>query len=233
MDEAKRFFRFILPGLSSLVEFNFFAWLLLPTQWGDSIARNRDQMKDLGTVVGLLIGSGGVGFILSNIYHAISWGVCRGCCTLNHRRLIRRASAGRLLRLFSQDGGAEVSVCSISRVDAWRIATAIWHARVKTSTRLEGANARADTLTSIVHGLGTLLVGTVAASGISVWLGYDSAKTFSILAFREHRAFLIGVGLLVITQSLAFFVAVKHADRVIDMILFEELRYKPADWYIP
>jgi hypothetical protein len=228
MDEAKRFFRFILPGLSSLVEFVFFVWLLIPSK----VVCCKDELKEIGTVVGLLVGSGALGFILSNLYHAVSWGVFRGALTINHKRLIERACKGEILKLHQQDGGAAISPETVSRRDSWRIATAIWHARIKISPRIEGANTRTDSLTSIVHGLGTLLIGTAVAAGFTVYLGYE-AQAVNITQFRQHWGFLVGAGVLLLSQGVAFHVAVRHGQQVIDMILFEELRSgKPTVWYL-
>ena len=229
MDEAKRFLRFVLPGLAVVLEFGLFLSILRPSQVARFLSEHMQSIGGIGTALTLFVGSGGLGFILSSLYHSISWGPFSGYLAINHKRMIEDAVRNNSLRLIEQGTGERVQPDRISRRDAWRIATAVWHGRLGRSDRLRGANARTDSLTSIVHGVGTLTTGTILVVCLSLYMHLTTpVHCSSVWVFWGLLV------LLPISQSVAYWVAVGHAQRVIDMILFEELRLGGSlEWYVP
>jgi hypothetical protein len=245
MEEPKRFLRYVLPGLGFCIEFFFFLWLLRPCQMIDFMSGQFSKEHGFGFAIAIFIGSGGLGFVLANLYHALLW--CRfrdrakvSLWTIDHRQAIEDARNERILCLIRQDAQRRYPVekKNLSREDAWRVLTAVWHARMGSSALLESANSRTDSLTSIVHGLGTLLVGTVIA-GIGAffvsWYIPPDTSCFpgaTPLLFRwlaeplwmRILGFLLFAGILFLAQRFAFGVAVGHAQNVIEMVFLEDLR---------
>jgi hypothetical protein len=230
LDEAKRFFRFVLPGLAVTLEVGLFIALLHPSAVIPFLREHLGKDATIGTGVTIFVASGGLGFILSNIYHFISWSVFRGVITVNHKRLIEHSVRANTLRLTELESGEKVN--RISRRAAWQVATAIWYSRLGCSQRLKGASGRTDSLTSIVHSIGTLTVGTFIVS-ICVF----SYAFFTLQIAMWDKWLLVGlIVFLPVSQAAAYKVAVHHAQRVIDQILYEELRFsrslgRSLEWY--
>jgi hypothetical protein len=215
--------------------------------------------KGFGFAVTIFVGSGGLGFILANLYHALLW--CRlldhpKLCshTIDHRQAIGEARSERILCLVRQEDQRRypVEMNQLSRKEAWRVLTALWHARIGSSNMLDRANARTDSLTSIVHGLGTLLMGTLIAAIASFFVSaYIAPETFCLpdstpWFFRSlaestmgrFLAFVVLAAFLVLAQRSAFRVAVGHAQGVIEMVFLEDLRDerlkkgRPVMWWV-
>jgi len=243
MDDAKRFLRFVLPGLASTLQFFLFIWILRPHQVSQFFLKSFQNGGGLGPALTIIVASGGLGFVLSTLYHSIYW--CRlldrarsYTLTIDHRDALNEADLRGILRSFTQKGSFPLN--NASRRDAWRIATAIWHARLGTSPRLKEANSRTDSLTSIVHSLGTLVLGTLAASvsALVVFLYIDpsaplrtpinalhSAAWVILYANLRHVVLFAFVSIfLLIVEWHGFRVTIGHAQQVIDMILLNDLR---------
>jgi len=251
MDDTKRFFRFVLPGLASVLEFLLFVSILQPYGVA-SFVKNRPLAggNDLGLAVTIFMGSGSIGFILATFYHVFYWShlldkkLFRGF-TIDHRQVLKEAEEEGVLRLVKRKSVEQQEeesswINKASRADGWRVATGLWHARIGVSDVLKGANPRTDSLTSIVHSLGTLTVGTAIAILTSlVFFLYvdpdsplgapfpDVLWAWVIPVWRARRRsipFFAVSMVMLIWQLLAFRVAVRHAQEVIDMILLQDLR---------
>ncbi len=239
MEDARRFLRFVLPGLAFTLEMILFLWILRPSQVTCFMNTHFTKDVGLGPAVAIFVGSGGLGFFLSSLYHAVYWfpfldGPRFSRFVIDHRRAIQEARAEGILHLVAQKQRVEqgperdlteAEVSAISRLHAWQIITALWHARIGRSPRLEKANPRTGSLASILHGVGTLTVGTalILLLFIALFVVYDSTSWLQtppvrLLVFLVVWVFLVGV------QVSAFRVAANHAQRTIEVILLEDLR---------
>jgi len=250
MDEPKRFVRYVLPGLAATLELCLLLFILEPCWMFNFVSSQFSKEKGLGVALAVLVASGGLGFMLANLYYAVLW--CPlfnlrwfSSCAIDHRRAVCEADAEGIICLVQQTAeekyrGVEIRVepGRISRKEAWRIVTALWHARIGSSVMLKKANARTDTLTSAVHGLGTLLLGTAIAAGTVFVVSHYVPPSTSCLPgstlglFRTLAespcarlvAFVVVALVLFLAQLYAFRIAVGHAQGVIEMIFLEDLR---------
>lgn len=72
MDEARRFLRYVTPGLVFLVETLLLLWVLLP-DWPEEQLRQIKKDAGLGFVLAAILGSGGLGFVFSIAHHWLHW----------------------------------------------------------------------------------------------------------------------------------------------------------------
>lgn len=193
MGDARHFLRHVLPGSAVALETLLFLYLIKPTLLARAVDLVLRGGKTLEVIVSLLLGSGAVGYLISVLYHSMGMGV-------DHRQMLRAAVQRGYLRL---DGMAPERP---SRAQAWDIATAIWQSRIGRSKRLQGANLRTDSLTSILHAAGSFMVGTVAA-----FIGAVLVCTYSQYPFYQSgclRQFISALGEITIGNPVRFTVSV-------------------------
>lgn len=221
MDDARRALRFVLPGLTCV--FQLFALEHLLSSNGHSLWRQlwTDGANPLANVIAIVAGSGAVGFFLAAVYHSLRAG-------LNHTDMLVEAVSSGILRLYYQDPANardELSLSPeetsrLSRAQTWAIFTAIWHARLQVSPFLKEANARTDSLTNLVHSVGTLYVGTWLSAVFLVL----TRISVSISASSGQVAFFALLAFLLLFQSVSLFKVRSQAQSTIDMILLNDLR---------
>lgn len=171
MEDAKRFLRYVLPGLAFViytVSYLFLSYPRLVISKFESYIIN--SQSSIGVLLTVFLLSGGIGYVLSIIYHflyGIDW-LANLLGLANHRQMI--ISAGRLNYLeFREEDNFDFLAINeidrrITRSGAWRILNALWHERAESSPEIRGANPRIDSLSDLTHGSGTTLVGAVMAS---------------------------------------------------------------------
>src|SRR5205823_5289442 len=72
MDEARRFLRYISPGLLCSTEVLVLLLLLNPS-WTLAQVRSAKEAEGVALVAAALLASGGLGFFLSTIHHTVHW----------------------------------------------------------------------------------------------------------------------------------------------------------------
>src|SRR5262249_52013292 len=141
MDEARRFLRYLMPGVVFGTETALLLLIVLP---GPCLRLIGAVPKENGLflAVASILASGGVGFILSVIYHRLLWGLD---LALDYRPLMSRlVSAGILtLQVF---GPTEIEELppdrKLNRQEAWVLLTAIWHVYLESSPRIRAAEPK-------------------------------------------------------------------------------------------
>lgn len=66
MDEARRFLRYVIPGVAFIVQTLLILWILIPDWTLDMIAKLRAD-TGIGIVIAALFGSGGLGSIEGDV----------------------------------------------------------------------------------------------------------------------------------------------------------------------
>jgi hypothetical protein len=165
MKEARRFLRYVLPGLVLLIEVCLYLWISSYHQFVQLI---KEFGKDVAFPVSVFFASGGIGYLLSLIYHVLYWATgIRELVAVDHRPLIKDAVNRKWLKLQRRGDEGEVNVKELTQAGAWCIVTSFWHERKESSKRIKGANSRIDSLSDITHGLGTTVIGSIIA--IPLW----------------------------------------------------------------
>lgn len=129
MDEAKRFLRYVTPGLVFLTETLILLWLIEPNVTY-TILKDLSKESGVGLAIATLLASGGVGFMFSVVHHHIHWHgrVAKG------KSLIKSADprASSLADLVHSVGTARVAAITawvFALLILWRtcsIATDVW-----------------------------------------------------------------------------------------------------------
>lgn len=168
MDEAKRFLRYIVPGILFLVESLLLIWILLPA-WPEDQVKALTKEAGLGFALAGILGSGGLGFVFSVLHHWLHW--CpwfegfswRG--GVDFRGALSQARSSQSLKLVDATNVSKTFAPEKvpTRFEAWVILTALWHERRLTSKTIEGAEPRASSLADLMHSMGTGRVATAAA----------------------------------------------------------------------
>ena len=200
MSEAQRFLRYVTPGLVFLAEALFLLVILLPGWTVDQLERVKGDQA-LGVVFATLLASGGVGFIFSALHHEAHWtpinrfGRARlgEIPAIDHSGLIARLRAANIIELVNAETDTPIAAeVTVSRPDAWVVATSMWHERLTTSEQIRGAEPRAGTLIDMTHTTGTARVASavawlaalaVAASVVGADVADFSLKLGPVLCF--------------------------------------------------
>jgi len=72
MDEVRRFLRYTLPGLATVILF----MIALSLTEGCFVRRlffDKDSSQNIGLVLTLFLGSGALGYLFANIYFSLYW----------------------------------------------------------------------------------------------------------------------------------------------------------------
>ena len=161
MDEARRFLRYVTPGLVFALEYVGLLLVLIPT-WAGSHFESLKGGEGIGVAVTLFLASGAVGFVLSTIHHALQWRETDSI--LDHRKFVRRLVERGIVEVSrTGDKAAHESFDWLTRERAWAVLTALWHERAKEEKAIEGATSRATALTDLAHSLGTMRVSSLLA----------------------------------------------------------------------
>lgn len=165
MDEARRFLRYVTPGLLYLTQAGILLALLVP-HWTLPRLSEMNSEKGIGIVLATLLASGGVGFVFSTMHHAWHWR--RRGTRMDHSQMIKyfvKEKAVVVNQLSKDQGLKKLEGDMITKEHGWLVTTILWHERLGSEDkRIAGAEPRAIALTDLVHSLGTARVASVVAS---------------------------------------------------------------------
>ncbi len=219
MDEARRFLRYITPGLSFLIEIVVLLFIAQP-----SIMLG--HTKSLGNAANLslpftaLIASGGLGYIFSLIHHFLFWQIYTRLewtsLIYDHREMLNALEEKDHLKFIDQQENIRQAK-DITLENAWRVVAAIWHQRKEDSTRIKSADNRTTSLSDLMHGAGTSFVGSVFA--VIAWF------SIQLIFFQATPPlWVIVISLLfVIVHLMNYKTTVRQCQGVIEIIFADEL----------
>jgi hypothetical protein len=201
MDEARRFLRYVIPGLVFGTHVVVLLLVLLPT-WSAAALQGLSQDTGVGVAVAVLVASGGLGFVFGAVHHALHWQPWYS--VVDHRPLVQFLHPAYIeVRLVegvadSRPATARWSVETVSRRDAWLIVTTFWYQRIRSVGRLEAADPRTIGLTDSMHSLGTAFIAAAAGSVVALAL----ALLFSEQDITQLRSYYAFVSLAVVVPAL-------------------------------
>lgn len=176
MQDPRRYIRYILPGLTFVIETALYLYLSDPI-WVKKKFWEIARLPGggIGVLLTTFLVSGGIGYLFSIIYYTVygfEWSWIEKFCG-SHRPMLKCAKKRGYIKLPDEDHiDKERKINDITRIGTWRIANALWHERLKTSLRIEGAHPGIITRAHIAHGLGISLFGAFLA--VLVWFGLHS-----------------------------------------------------------
>lgn len=149
MNDARRFMRFVLPGLASVI------MLLIALFISDgskmSFFFDSKSSNYVGVIFGLFLASGALGYIFSNIYWAIFW-IGPKKFFVNDNSFFLEKYKDKLKIVDKPN--------ELTKHEVWIIVTQFWYAQIKKSDEIKGINPFIDRIIDIGHGLGSTLVGS-------------------------------------------------------------------------
>lgn len=222
MHDARRFLRFVIPGLVFALVIALLLLLILP---GWTISILGGLQKDTGTAVVLagLLASGCLGFVLSACHHALMWR--QKGETFDYRRTVRALEARQVIRLYSQDTGNPIVQDSLTQEDAWAICTAMWHERTKTSPVIQGGESKAASLADAAHSIGAARVAATSAAIVVFGMIVPSVATFSLSAtpILRYASSLVVAYLVAELFRQSYNRTARFAEQVMEQVLFDAL----------
>jgi hypothetical protein len=167
MDETRRFLRYVLPGALFAIEAILLLRILVP-EWITPRLVDLGKNSGFGLAIGGLLGSGALGFLFSTVHHwlywrQLHWGRCWLHPTIDHKSTVSRLRSAGVLALMSTTDVPVALGWPTDEHQGWAIVNGLWHERVLKDSKIQAANARADTLSDVVHSLGAGMVASVAA----------------------------------------------------------------------
>ena len=215
MDDARRFLRYVLPGVFFALETSVLLFLLRPDLLSALLA-TLSKESALGAALLALFATGGLGFLFSVVHHAIHWRASGK--TIDHRSNLERLRRDQVLELPSAQS------LTLTREDAWVITSTLWYTRRKTSQIVEGADENARMLVDLSHMLGTARVAAAVAPMVALLaaaaLSQPSTASGPALRFVLALAISIGLGRVFWTSYLR---TTRFAQKVIDQVLADAL----------
>jgi hypothetical protein len=213
MTDLRNFVRYLVPGLTLVIEF---ALVLIAASYNEAFCLFADLPKDIGTILGGTLFLAGVGYLIGLVHHRIIWS-CLGCCygAIDFSPVLKRLHKNNFIRYFPEE--QEITTVEFSRAEAWRVFTALWYSRLNVSEIIKGANNRADSLSDLMHGLGSAFVACV----LSIIFAYVVAK----LKF-EHISCLkiaIAISVLLVLHFSCYRISIKQTQGFVERVLFHDL----------
>jgi hypothetical protein len=194
MDEARRFLRYVLPGLVYGIETLLWLYIVFP-QWTHSVIFQTTAKDSLGVALWGILASGAVGYIFATVHYWCHWHLPVDRGILDHSDLINQL---RLPELHGRD---------VDRREALMVSLARWYC----AELRETAHKRIDSLVDQTHALGTARIASffsvVTALAICMAVG-----TFS-LAFEPVLRFVVML-VLGIAVTCLFHAAYRHVGAV-------------------
>lgn len=238
MQDPRQFIRYVLPGLTFVIEVALYLYLTDPVRakclfWG--IVSYQSGIAGLLTAFLL---SGGIGYLFSIVYYyfyGIEWNEFIAIRLGDHRPMLRSATGLGYLVFHREDnydvlGRDEVNQ-SITRSGAWRIVNTLWHERLETCLRIKGANAGNDTRAHIAHGLGISLFGSI----IAIFVGYMLQNKIELhtlsfdISFGKFVILVIIISFIVYCHYVTYRRAIDAAYGVANKTLLGALRYESTN----
>lgn len=157
MNEVTRFVRFTLPGLASVILLLIFLVLTGDLKMAD-ILRAVGANKSVGVILGVFLGSGGLGFLQATVYFALYWFWPFDRLMAPDDRTFLEDF--REMVEFVDSKGNRYSPLDGSRHEAWTIVNIYFTSRIKEVPELRGIIPLTDRLVNVTHALGATFVGT-------------------------------------------------------------------------
>ena len=189
MDEARRFLRYVMPGLVYSTETLLWLFIVFP-EWTQRLILDLAAKDGLGVALGSVLASGALGYIFATVHHWCHWHLSIDRGILDHSDLINRLLAAGLL-------SNESNPRRVDREEALEISLADWYRPREHGNSIGDATyKKLDSLGDQAHALGTARVASffsvVTALAFCFKIGTFSLNFESIIRFV--LMLLLGMG---------------------------------------
>ncbi len=240
MNEAKRFLRYITPGLVFLTETLFLLWIIEPDVT-NTMLKSFSKDSGVGLVIATLLASGGIGFMFSVVHHHLHWR--NKLVAVDHRQSIASLRTRGIIRLRNRTSGEVLcNTVEPNRFQAWTILCGLWHERLAIDgSIIKSADPRASSIADLVHSLGTARVAAIMAWVATLYILWQkcdlSMELTSIVRFVVGNIIALG---FIIIYHLGYLKTGEGAQRIIEQVLEDALTHEklnarratPIDTYV-
>lgn len=214
MNEARRFLRYITPGILFGFLTLFLVWFVLP-DWTNSVL-NRcvfTQGNSIAILITTLFVSGALGYLFATIHHFCHWYLPTDNNIINHTEQIESL---RKRGFIPQPSDTSAN----PRLEALTTVSVLWFERLKKGTPIGNSEIRVAAFGDLCHGAGTARVASLfsllTAIAICVYYGNWDPSVFNV--FRYVVMIVIGV-LIVLLFHDAYRRTGKVSQNLYDQIL--------------
>ena len=217
MPEARRFLRYVIPGLLAVLEALVFAVLAWPGEVPRGIVHATKDLQAGSALMTFLV-TGVLGYAFSAVHHTVSWLPGFRCFYAgDYRRFFRRALRAKLVMT---DPAVSSCKCKsdLSVEEASQAMAALWNESRECSPHVKAANQRVDSLTDLMHSAGAACVGSVVAFGcfVGVACEFSGGGNWS----RPTIAFAV----LFLLHVRNYWKLREHTTRVVEIVFWQELK---------
>ena len=155
MEEAKRFLRYVMPGMAFLIQFAV-VYILEPPKF--ILCRNFKEISEIGIALSAILVAGVIGYMASNLYYVLHWKVYMNLGRkLDYKHIVSETIPTKDLQKYRFE-----YTCS-NQSEAWALLNVYWNVEGdKEFPKVQDANA---STANILHSIGTtiilLLIGSV------------------------------------------------------------------------
>lgn len=170
MDEVRRFFRYSLPGIVCVLELILVLFISNRCLVENAI-KSLQGIESLVVVFGLLLGTGGLGYIFAQIYWALYQTPFFEFLHPNGKRALEKVHPEYLLikKLAIEHSNpkyVEKRLCikDLTIYETWVIGASFLLSRREINKSVQGILPLAERLVDVTHNLGATFIGTVLAT---------------------------------------------------------------------
>lgn len=194
MDEVRRFLRYTLPGLAAVIQF-LIALSITDACILFKILSVKDQTQSLGLTLTIFIGSGGLGYLFSNIYFFLYWWRPFNRFAIDHLSFLKNLRK-EVVDILDSSGNPYNN--DLSKREAWAVITQYWHSKIEECPKIKGVDSTTGRLTDVTHGLGATIIGSVFALLSWELIHLAIAQHSALLNLKEVLIIVGWVGLIVL-----------------------------------
>jgi hypothetical protein len=233
MDEARRFLRYVTPGLVFLTETLILLWFI-ESDVIYQILKSFNKESGVGLIIATLLASGGVGFLFSVIHHQLHW--CDQIGAVDHSSFVAALRERGIILLRDRNSGDVLAdTVTPNRFEAWSIVTGLWHERLtRKNSLIKGADPRSTSLVDLVHSVGTARVAAGAAWIFALLILWRTC-VLSTEGWAVAR-FIVGnilAAVFVLLYQRAYTRTGEALERVIEQILDDALTQERSQMSVP
>jgi len=239
MDDVRKFFRYILPGLAFAIQLLI---ALCISDWKNipDLLKNGSIKEILSLLLVGFLASGGLGYIFSLIYYGLYW-----FSPIAKKFAIDHISVFKALDEFIEIRGPTgniIPTISLSKEKAWVILTRFWFNKSEDSSCLKGGGIITERMSNIVHSIGATIVATILSITFWIIIHYHLSIDANFFAFACPFGifiFFIFWLLFLALLILNYFQSMKYSQSIINSSLIEfimkeynaEKKEKVIIWY--
>lgn len=209
MPEIRKYFRYIIPGITCTVLFCLI-YKISKMNFCDEIFNQFKDVQDiLAIVIGGFLASGGLGYIFAVFYHGLyNLPLINKIFAIDHRSAIEKI---KIMNIEGQSVGQN----NIKIREAWTIFTLYWNTKIQKKDSCDHNQEFLNRSIDMLHGIGTTIIGTIIC--IIIWACHLIYSKF------ENHEYVTGIILImfIIFLFFNFCILKKSLQTILNSIFIE------------